>query len=270
MFIVLAIALLTSLIYHNTVTINPQTIPVNSGPGVSYSRVKIQGNKRVLIIGERRSWYKVRLSDHQNAWIPSWLIHSQRLLHQHNHLAGAIIAIDPGHGGNDSGAEYKDNSAKAKYMEKTYTLKIAQQLATQLRAAGAKVILTRISDRNVGLKERVRIAENNHADCYISLHLNSSPTNNEGSGMTTYYYHRRSSKLLAQKVSHQFRDFPITNNGVEFGDFLVIRDTNLPAILCETGYVNTTKDFKRIRTAGFQKKTAAAIVKGINQYLANQ
>ena len=72
--------------------------------------------KRVFIIGERRNWYRIRLSDHQSAWVPSWLIHSKRPLNNQNHLAGAIIAIDPGHGGSDSGAEYKDDSDKSKYM----------------------------------------------------------------------------------------------------------------------------------------------------------
>ena len=250
-FIVLAIALLTALIYHDTIVVNPNTIPINSGPGVNYSRLNVSSPKRVLIIGEKRNWYQIRLNDHQSAWVPSWLIHSKRPLNKQNHLAGAIIAIDPGHGGSDSGAEYKNNSAKNKYMEKTYTLQIARQLALQLQAAGAQVVLTRSADKAVGLKERVRIAENDHVDCFVSLHLNSS-------------------KTLARQVSHQFSGFPISNRGVEFGDFLVIRDTKLPAILCETGYVNTTKDFKNIRQKSFQKKAVRAITKGINQYLAIQ
>ena len=269
-FIVLAIALLTALIYHDTIVVNPNTIPINSGPGVNYSRLNVSSPKRVLIIGEKRNWYHIRLNDHQSAWVPSWLIHSKRPLNKQNHLAGAIIAIDPGHGGSDSGAEYKNNSAKNKYMEKTYTLQIARQLALQLQAAGAQVVLNRSADKAVGLKERVRIAENDHVDCFVSLHLNSSPTKNEGSGITTYYYHRGPSKTLARQVSHQFSGFPISNRGVEFGDFLVIRDTKLPAILCETGYVNTTKDFKNIRQKSFQKKAVRAITKGINQYLAIQ
>lgn len=266
-FIVLAILLLTTLIYDRTVTINPQTMPINSGPGVKYSPVNTSQKKRVLIIGEQRNWYKVRLNDHQDAWVPSWLIHSHHHLHHDNHIAGAVIAIDPGHGGSDSGAEYQNNSSKSKYMEKTYTLAVAKQLAQQLKASGAQVLMTRTTDKDVGLKERVRMAENDHVDCFISLHLNSSPDNNEGSGVTTYYYHRHQSKPLAQQVSHQFHNLPLDNRGVEFGDFLVIRDTKLPAILCETGYINTTKDFKAIQKISFQKKVAHDIQQGINQYL---
>ncbi len=242
-------------------------MPIQSGPGVSYHQVKINQPKRVLINGEQRNWYRVRISDHQNAWVPSWLIHSKTPLHRNNHLAGAIIAIDPGHGGNDSGAEYKNNSGKAKYMEKTYTLAIAKRLADQLESAGARVIMTRSKDHNVSLKERVRIAERSHVDCFISLHLNSSPGKNEGSGVTSYYYHRGPSKQLASQVSHQFNNLPLTNRGVEFGDFLVIRDTSLPSILCETGYVNTRKDFRQVKKASFQQRVAKDIREGINRYL---
>lgn len=266
-FILLAIILLTGLIYQRTVTIDPGTMPIKTGPGVNYRQVTIKQRKRVLINGERRNWYRVRLNDHQNAWVPSWLINSKRPLKKNNHLAGAIIAIDPGHGGDDSGAEYKDNSGKSKYMEKTYTLAIANRLASQLRASGARVIMTRSKDRNVGLKERVRIAENAHVDCFISLHLNSSPDKNEGSGVTSYYYHRGPSKRLAHRVSHEFNNLPLANRGVEFGDFLVIRDTTLPSILCETGYVNTRKDFRQIKQASFQRRVAKDLRNGINRYL---
>lgn len=264
-----AILLLTGLIYQRTITVNPETMPVQSGPGITYQRVHVVKKHRVLIIGEQRNWYHVRLNDHQSAWVPSWLIHFTTPIKSNNHLAGATVALDPGHGGSDSGAEYKNNSGKQKYMEKTYTLAIAQYLATKLRHSGARVIMTRKSDQNVGLKERVKIAESEHADCFISLHLNSSPDQNEGSGVTTYYYHRGQSKTLAHNLSHQFSNLPLTNRGVEFGDFLVIRDTSLPAVLCETGYVNTKRDFKRIRQAHFQKQVAEDICQGLNRYLSN-
>lgn len=153
-------------------------------------------------------------------------------------------------------------------MEKTYTLKIAKYLAADLKARGAKVVLTRSKDKYVGLKERVTIAKENHADCFVSLHLNSSPNKNEGSGVTTYYYHRGNSKHLDWQVSSQFHNLSLAENGIEFGDFLVIRDNPIAAILCETGYVNTKKDFKQIRKTRFQKKAAQDITKGLNQYLS--
>lgn len=266
-FIILAIILLIGLIYQRTVKLNPDTLPIREGPGIQYKKVSNVQKRRVLILNEQNSWYEVRLSDHKRAWVPSWLIHSHTKLGSHNSLAGATIVIDPGHGGSDSGAEYKDNSGRKKYMEKTYTLQIGKRLRRELKSKGARVIMTRTKDRAVGLRERVKIAELEHADCFISLHLNSSPDHNEGSGVTTYYYHRGNSKYLAQSVSQHFFNLPLSSRGIEFGDFLVIRDTTIPSILCETGYVNTKKDFRQIRRPAFQRMVAKDIRLGVNQYL---
>lgn len=262
-----ALGLLAILVNNKTVKLNPETTPVYTGPGISYHRLSLTDQKRVLVIGEQNQWYKIRLSDHKTAWTPSWLINSPKKLAKQNHLTGATIVIDPGHGGSDSGAEYKDNSKKARYMERTYTLQIAHRLARRLRKAGANVILTRTSDKDVGLKERVLIGEHHQADCFVSLHLNSSPDKDEGTGVTTYYYHRGPSKQLARSVSHQFSNLPLKNLGIDFGDFLVVRDNKKPAILCETGYVNTKKDFKHIRQPAFQNQVADDIKSGLNNYL---
>ncbi|WP_251546826.1 N-acetylmuramoyl-L-alanine amidase [Limosilactobacillus caecicola] len=266
-FIIVSILLIIALIYRGTVMVNPETMPVKSGPGISYSTVKVSKTHRVLITGERHSWYRVRLNDHQSAWVPSWLIHSHTPLKKSNYLAGATIAIDPGHGGSDSGAAYFTDSSKSRYQEKTYTLAIAKRLARQLEKAGARVVMTRSKDRAVGLKERVKIAENQQVDCFISLHLNSSPNRNEASGVTTYYYHQNRSKVLARAVSRHFSNLPLSNRGIDFGDFLVIRDTSIPSILCETGYVNSKKDFRQIRRPSFQRRVAQDIRAGINDYL---
>lgn len=267
-FILLAVILLVTLIYQRTVELNPDTLPIREGPGIQYRPVRNVDQKRVLVLNEQNSWYEVRLSDHQRAWVPSWLIHSHTKLAHNNHLAGATVVIDPGHGGSDSGAEYKDNSGHSKYMERTYTLQIGQRLRQQLESQGARVVMTRSKNNSVGLKERVRIAEMEHADCFISLHLNSSPCHDEGSGVPTYYYHRGDSKYLARSVSQHFENLPLSNRGIDFGDFLVIRDTTIPSILCETGYVNTKKDFRQIRRPAFQRRVAKDIREGVNQYLA--
>lgn len=269
-FVLLAIILLIALIYNRTVELNPDTLPIREGPGIQYQRVHVAKKRRVLITSEWNSWYQVRLSDHQRAWVPSWLIHSHTKLSKNNNLAGATVVIDPGHGGSDSGAEYKDNSKSSRYMEKTYTLQIGKRLRDELEAQGARVVMTRSKNQSVGLKERVKIAELENADCFVSLHLNSSPGHNEGSGVTTYYYHTGDSKYLARSVSQHLHNLPLINRGIDFGDFLVIRDTTIPSILCETGYVNTKKDFRQIRRPSFQATVAKDIRQGVNQYLATK
>src|SRR5699024_5125636 len=104
------------------------------------------------------------------------------------------------------------------------------------------------------------------ADAFISFHFDSSPHPNEGSGMTTYYYHQGASKTLATLVNHELTPLPLANLGTDFGDFLVIRDNTQPAILCEMGYINTKRDFKQIKSARYQDQAATQIVKGVNRF----
>lgn len=178
--------------------------------------------------------------------------------------------IDAGHGGADAGAMANGSGHNKKNEEKTYTLLIANQLQKALVQQGARVIMTRDRDHFVSLESRVNLSNQRQADAFISLHLNSSPNENEGRGITTYYYHRGPSKQLAKAVSKQFGPLPGKNLGIEFGDFEVLRDNHQPAILCETGYINSDKDFKLIKKPAFQKKVAQAISHGLNSFLADK
>lgn len=250
--------------------LNPQTSPLFAGPTINAKRLHRSRVQSVSLLQEKDGWYKVRLSDHQIAWTPAWLLHSQHKLAANDHIAGATVVIDAGHGGADAGAMANGGGHNKRNEEKTYTLLIANQLQKELVQQGARVIMTRDRDRFVSLESRVNLSNQRHADAFISLHLNSSPNENEGSGLTTYYYHRGPSKQLAKAVSKQFGALPAKNLGVEFGDFEVIRDNHQPAILCETGYINSDKDFKLIKKPAFQKKVAHAIRQGLNSFLADK
>ena len=81
------------------------------------------------------------------------------------------IVIDPGHGGDDTGAV-----SGGGIEEKTITLAIAQRLRAAIEARlGIRVILTRGDDRNVSLDERSAVANNSKADLFLSLHMNAAP-----------------------------------------------------------------------------------------------
>jgi N-acetylmuramoyl-L-alanine amidase len=248
--------------------LNPNTSPLFNGPTINSRRLKRTDTQAVTLLSEKDGWYKVRLTDHQIAWTPAWLLHSHRKLSEDDHIAGATIVIDAGHGGADAGAMANGSGHDKKNQEKTYTLLIANQLAKVLVQRGARVSMTRDRDHYVSLESRVNLSNQRHADAFISLHLNSSPNENEGSGITTYYYHKGPSKRLAKAVSKQFGPLPGKDLGIEFGDFEVLRDNHQPAILCETGYINSDKDFKLIKKTSFQHKVAQAISRGLNSFLA--
>ncbi|MCG4607052.1 SH3 domain-containing protein, partial [Bifidobacterium longum] len=91
------------------------------GPGLDYATIgTVKKGQRVTILKTRNSWYKIRLSDQRFGWVASWLVHPKNNLKHVSNLSEATIVIDPGHGGSDSGAEYKNSTSK-RYMEKTYT-----------------------------------------------------------------------------------------------------------------------------------------------------
>lgn len=267
MLIILCLLFLWRLTFFGKQELNPTTSPLFTGPTISSKRLKRSKTQSVTLLTEKDGWYKVRLNDHQAAWTPAWLLHSSKRLAANDYIAGATVVIDAGHGGADAGALANGSGHNKKNEEKTYTLLIANQLAKQLVQRGARVIMTRDSDRFVSLESRVNLSNQRHADAFISLHLNSSPNENEGSGITTYYYHRGPSKQLAKAVSKEFGPLPGKDLGIEFGDFEVLRDNHQPAILCETGYINADKDFKQIRKSSFRHQVANAISTGLNEFL---
>ncbi|MDO4855536.1 MAG: N-acetylmuramoyl-L-alanine amidase [Limosilactobacillus gorillae] len=252
------------MVQWKTITINPEKLNVRTGPGMDYKRIALTKSIHAQVIGQENGWYKIRLANNRTGWVASWLL-NDKTNPKASSLAEATIVIDPGHGGSDSGAEYK-NSTKKYYMEKTYTLSLAKKVAKDLQAKGARVIMTRNTDRYVGLSPRPKLAESSHANAFISFHFDSSPSANEGTGVTTYYYHTGASKRLASAVNKQFDNLPLRNNGIDFGDFLVIRNNTQPAILCEMGYINTTKDFRQIRRAGYQARVAKDVTTGLENY----
>lgn len=263
--ILLALVLVWGLSRRKTVDIKTANLNIHRGPGIDYPTIDHTQRQRYHVISKRNDWYKIRITDHKYGWVASWLVDRKKPLGHVSRLSEATVVIDAGHGGSDSGAEYKD-SKNSRYMEKTYTLQLAKKVAAALRLRGCHVIMTRDNDRYVALKPRPQLAESAHADAFISFHYDSSPQRNEGTGITTYYYHRGTSKQLAESLSAQFDNLPLTNKGTDFGNFLVIRDNTRPAILCEMGYINSRKDFHHIKSFSYQVKVANDVVKGLNQF----
>jgi len=78
------------------------------------------------------------------------------------------VCLDPGHGGKDPGNKV------GPYVEKKYTLLLAQEVGRQLTQAGLKVSMTRSSDTFIELEHRPEMAKRNNADLFVSLHFNSA------------------------------------------------------------------------------------------------
>ena len=181
-----------------------------------------------------------------------------------------VIVIDPGHGGSDTGAIYPVGVQNPTVKEKDLTLDIALKVKENLEDAGIKVIMTRTGDSYPTLKERVELANNSEADLYVSVHINAMDNKDEIDGAQVYY-HRDSEfgKKLAKEVYDSIVDITgLTERGVQDGSsFYVLKNTKMPAILTETGFITNENDRDYITTKKGRQAIADAISEGILEAL---
>lgn len=176
-----------------------------------------------------------------------------------NSLSEATIMIDPGHGGEDSGAISINDS-----FEKDATLDTAMALKAALEDQGATVMLTRPDDRFIELDDRVTASNLNQVDAFISLHFDGSE-DTTWSGTSSYYYHE-SDELLAQSVNDQISALPLENIGILFGNYHVLRENTRPSILLELGYMSNQYDLQYIFNDDYHQNIAKAITQGLINY----
>lgn len=194
-------------------------------------------------------------------------------------LSNYTIMLDPGHGGIDGGAPCAVSSSSYG-NEKNINLSIATKVKELLEAEGAKVIMTRTSDKWVCYTDRNRAVRNQNPDMFIAIHCDSSSAAS-ATGTSAYYY-RAYSQPLAKAVheaivsayktdiyknkSESFKKS--ISRGANFYAFRVTRVEECPAILIEYGFVSNTEECQVLQSAANRDILAAATVKGIKNYIA--
>ena len=189
-------------------------------------------------------------------------------------IKGKKIVIDPGHGGEDSGA-----IGPSGVTEKSITLQIAKEVERMLKEAGAKVTMTRTTDTEVSpkhrqatdvdeLQARCDVANKAKADIFISIHMDSF-TSREASGTTGYYYTKGSaaSKRLAAAIQSELvGQLKTTSRGIKTCNFYVVKHTKMPATLIEVAFVSNPKEEKLLTSKKGVQKAAIGIVNGISDF----
>ena len=176
--------------------------------------------------------------------------------------ARRTVVIDPGHGGTSSGAAYEG------ILEKDLTLPISLKLEALLKAAGYNVVMTRSTDVYLGLYERADIANSVDADIFVSIHANAfdDPSVN---GLITYYHPSSGrGKRLAQAIQTPASQATgAKDRGVASADFVVLRETDMCAVLVETGFMTNHDELMKLNDSTYQDKLAQGIAQGIINYL---
>ena len=189
-------------------------------------------------------------------------------------MKGKVITIDPGHGGNDSGA-----IGPTGIMEKSVTLRIAKELAVLLRAEGATVYMTRTGDTEVAanganatdieeLQARCDVANSHNSDIFVSIHMDSF-SSGEVHGTTGYYYTKgsKNSERLADKIRQGVIDqIGTSSRGTQGANFYVIKHTDMPATLVEVAFISNPQEEKLLDSEDGVKKVAQGIADGIADY----
>ena len=196
------------------------------------------------------------------------------------------IFLDPGHGGQDSGAFYYN------VAEKDLNMQIYRKLRAKLEELGYKVLTSRDSDIDVDfVTERSRMVNKTNSDIFISIHFNATGnTYSKASGIQTYsyrdepdypskinqYWHNHpdrmseSKRLAAAIHSSLLAETGAKDAGLLESSFAVLRETAKPAVLLELGYMDNFSENQQIRDSHYQDKLVAGIVKGIQKYYAGK
>ena len=170
--------------------------------------------------------------------------------------------FDPGHGGRDPGA-IGSNSKEAENV-----LKVALALEKKLKAQGHEVKLSRRTDTYLTLTQRANLANAWGADVFISLHDNSG-VNKSATGFETFIFNGQVSANTIKLQQHMHKTIAkgigLRDRGLKRANFAVLRQTEMPALLIEYGFISNLNDEKVI---AFEiEKQARLTMDGINSYL---
>jgi N-acetylmuramoyl-L-alanine amidase len=184
-------------------------------------------------------------------------------------LAGHRIAIDPGHGGIDGGANAN------KVEEKDITLSISTKLASLLEQYGATIVLTREADvdyytRGKGgkrndLLERAKRINSSEAELFLSIHCNAYRGANLSGAQVFYNPKLEVNKTLAVRLQQVLKDFPQGNKRQAKEDLhiLVLNEINIPGVLIETGYLTNKEEASLLADDSYQQKMVENIAKAL-------
>ena len=206
-----------------------------------------------------------------------------------------IIVLDPGHGGQDSGAKGPDQT-----LEKKVALELAGQIAAELESE-YKVVLTRSDDYHVALHNRTAMANHLKANLFISIHTGAGYAHST-SGTAIYYYrnfngtekgreadnpgkaqiskrpilwkniqlsHIEKSQALASRIAGRLENISEDQIQVEGAPLAVLQGADMPAVLIEIGHLTNPAEEKKLRDSRYLIELAGQISSGIEEFLVH-
>lgn len=205
-------------------------------------------------------------------------------------VAKPLVAIDPGHGGGDTGArgvlppgtqtgmpERLDKDGQTVIYEKDVNLDVAQRLNAFLQARGYPTVMTRNTDQAGGdvpyttvgadLQARVDIANRAGAGLFVSVHNNALATTTSGTETYYYYYASPASRALAEVLHRQMLGaLGLPDRGVRSAGFYVLKNTTMPAVLLEGAFLTNPQEALVLADPNVRQRIAEAVGQGVVDY----
>lgn len=182
-----------------------------------------------------------------------------------------VIYLDPGHGGIDSGATYKN------IKEDSINLDYSKKLKEKLEKKGAIVYLTRYDDYDLSISKtnrkksdiinRVNLINNSDANLFISIHMNSE-NSNLWSGIQVFYDKINSkNEILANILQNNLKKVSVKKrNAKNIENLLLLKKTEIVGVLIELGFISNFNDRKVILSEDYKEKVCDLIVESIEEY----
>jgi len=196
----------------------------------------------------------------------------------------ALVVVDPGHGGQDSG------TMKAGVAEKELTLDVARRLERLLHERGVATLLTRSDDTYVTLEGRARMANDQRECVFVSIHFDEA-TRAAATGIETYYAARQislpqrvaswlpflqpaaleTSSVESQSLAAFIQEALVArtqavDRGIRAQQFFVIANVRHPAVLVEGGFLTNKEEVSKLANEDYREQIAAAIADGVVRY----
>lgn len=187
-------------------------------------------------------------------------------------LLGKVIYLDPGHGGLDPGAIYKD------IKESDINLEISKKIQNSLEKAGAIVYLTRYGDYDLSLpntinrkrsdlSRRSNIINRSNCDLYLSIHLNADSSNTWRGAQTFYVENNSQNQKIAELFQTHFqKKLNTKRSSKKKSDLYLNKRVEMPGILVEVGFITNANERYMLRQDTYQQKVANTILEATIEY----
>jgi N-acetylmuramoyl-L-alanine amidase len=179
-------------------------------------------------------------------------------------LSGIKILVNPGHGGQETGA-----AGPTGYLAKDVSLTVSKLLRDELVLRGALVVMTREDDREIALSARQTMIEQQQPAIALTIHYTAVPNDGDAEnskGIRTFWYHSQAHSLAVFLHNYLVKQLGRSSMGVFWNNLALTRSSTAPSVVMELGFMTNPEEFEWIANADEQKKLARVLADGVVEW----